>query len=218
LSIHHRQIDTRLKLCLDRSTVSHGAGTAVQCGYLDDTAFVRQSPVKIVEERCLCIAAEIQRHSKPKSGQSPKVKIKVCFGPIELAPHAFMDTISLLKTLNVDQNSKRRTLKPQNHTSDAMSKLAKLVMGSSDVAAFEIQRSTDIDLQFNLVTFCLKNDDSLSLMTCTGVTVRLARRVSPISLLKTRGQLDIRVSNFQVYQISKVSISPAFILLLNVLI
>lgn len=210
-SIHHRQIDTRLKFCLDRiSIASLGAGTACQCGYLDDTAFVRQSPVKIIEERCLCIAAELQRQSKQTSMQSPKVKIKLNFGPIELVPHAFVDAMSLLKTLKVDQNSKNQAPKPQNYTSDAVSKLARLVMGSSDVEAFEIQRSTDFDLQFKLVTFCLKNDDSLSLMTCTGINVRLARRVSPISLLKTRGQLDMSVSNFQVHQIAKVSISPAF--------
>lgn len=200
-SSHHRQIDKRLRFGLDRLSASaHGIGTIAQCGYLDESAIARRA-VKVDDESYFIRSAAELRQNKSLS----KLKLKLKVGSTELAANSLVEIIPSLKAIHVgSQQTKPAAYKPPLQASDPMTKIASAIMGCSDVAACEEQQSYDIDFQFNSLHISIADCEDLSLLSVSGMNMRLARRLKQS---KSRGQVDFGLSNFQLHYLSMVRIS-----------
>lgn len=204
LSIHRRQIDQRIRFGLkDASAISPKCGKLIQCGYLDESAFARRVR-EVQDERFIRIAAEVCRKNESKSEQRPrlKVKLKLNVGPVEIVAQSLVDTLENLISLQVESKTGRQIKKSHDNKSDSMAKLIGVLMGSSELSSS--RQSYDIDLQLRSLDIYLANDDTPSLFTITGISIRLARRCSPHCLLKSRGQFDFRIVNVQLHSMSWV--------------
>lgn len=204
LSFHRRQIDQRIRFGVKDAFVnSSRCGKFIQCGHLDENAFAGRVR-EVQNEGFLRIAAEVRKHSKPKSERRPlsKVKLKLNFGPVEIDAQSMVDALKNLQSLQVEPKPSQITQQYQIKKSDPMEKLVGLLMGSTELSSG--QQSHDIDLRFNSLDILLASDGVASLFTITGMSIRLARRYYPHSLPKPRGQLDFRIINVQLHDVSWV--------------
>ena len=218
LSIHQRQNDARISFRLDRALFESPLGTDIQCGFLDENAFAKQFNVD--EQSFVSMVVELQKRTKSKTSESSKVKLKLNVGPIEVLGHSLLNTISNLQSLQVvDSNLNPTDLQPE---SDVMMKIARAIMGSNaDMAAIKGHQSRDFDLNFNSLYICfdsgwnaskVKNADavpynkasSFSILSLVDINIRFARR--PCRILKTCGQLDFRVTDVQLHDLSRVRV------------
>jgi hypothetical protein len=219
LSFHQRQFDTRVRFGLERAYVMALSKTVIQCGYLEESSIARRMVKVVNNEAFVRVVAEVKRQNKSKSS----VKVKLIVGPIELAAHSLVNImrspmISNLQALQIFNTKPKspETQKPHS-PDDVITKLINIIIGSTatDVSSVGLTKSHDIDLQLNSLNICLADNEYLSLLTLTGVNIRVARRLLPCWSSNTRGQVDLRVSNIQLYDLSKVRNVHPFVDSLN---
>jgi hypothetical protein len=125
-----------------------------------------------------------------------RLKLKLNVGPVEFAADSFVDLIPQLKALRIKPQSTPQASKPPT---DVVAKLTGAMMGSD--TAFGGHKSHDIDLQLSSINISLADCKSMSLLSLSGINMRLARRVSPSCPQQNRSQFDFRVNSIMLHDV-----------------